>query len=1415
MGKTKRNILSVLGLCTLLCVDVLGENPEKYQYNIHHYSAEDGLSQNTVMAILQDHDGYMWFGTWDGLNRFDGYTFTTYKSVPGSEDKMLNNRIHFIYEDSLHYIWIQTYDGNVHRFNKHTEKFYSPNGSIEHLHNHTHPLYAEPRAGELWFAGNTGVMKVCDNGYASDPETTYYPTENTAHFIVTDAEGSVWYDDGNTLHRVNRSGEDKEFSPHNIDKKEQFLSSFSDKNGIWFGTDRGNICHYSPKDMHFDCIETGIASGITDLQTLNNHLILFTTSSKGFFLYNERNGKLQEYSSGTTPCIHNNEFTSITLDSHGIAWIENTEEGVFRYRAQDKSLKHLIPSIDERYKGLLAPNFLLIEDSNGNTWVNPNGGGFSRYDYDSDELNFPIEGLTNMIHTAYADRSGILWISTYDKGIDRINIEPEKFQLTDIRSQKQYSSEVRAIHQRENGDILIANKSGNVLYYDEDLQLKRTFSVKELVYCIHEDRDKNLWFGTRGSGLIKGIVQQNGQLETHFYRHDTTSYSISSNDIYCITESKDGTIYIGTYGGGINILQDGRFIHSGNEWKDYPMDKANQVRDLLLTNGDSLLWAATTKGLLRIELPSMESQFIPYYDITCLHQDVNGRLWCGSYGAGLNKAERDEKTHKIRLKAHTTQNGLNNNIILSITEDEYGMLWLVSERSITHFSPYDNTFQYFNPLSKISYGYFSEAPAVQLKKGKIITGYSNGFCTFTPRLILHSNNVPPLMLTGFELFNKEAGIGDTNSPLTESISYIDKIVLQPHQNVFSIEFAALDYADADRIRYAYMLQGFEDDWNYVNTRRVTYTNLKPGVYRFCVKSTNAEGLWTDNTRSLTIKVCPTFWETGWAISLYILIGLLLLYIAFKLFATYSNLRHEVELEQRVTDIKLRFFTNISHELRTPLTLISGPVENILKTEKISESVREQLEIVQNNCDRMLRLINEILDFRKIQNKKMRLKIQETDLAALAEKTCANFSKEAYDKHINFEVEVKAPDLKVWIDREKVDIILYNLLSNAFKFTPAGKSIKVVIAQKPNFALLQVSDEGVGIPQEKRSLLFERFTSQNEIKNYSTISSTGIGLNLVKELVDMHKGYIEVNSEVNKGTTFLVMFRLGKEHFGNDVDFLASTQLLPLRNEPLHQLCESEQNTSQKQTLLIVEDNQDMRNFLSNIFRQDFQIAVAHDGKEGLEMAEEIVPDIIISDLMMPNMDGLELTDKIKNNVSINHIPIILLTAKSAIESKLEAMRTGADDYLTKPFSPEYLKARVDNLLKQRATLQENYRSTLLSLQPKEVTTQSPNDIFLAKLMDFMERNMDNSDLIVEDMVNEMALGRTVFFNKLKSLTGLSPVEFIREVRIKRAAQLLKLGAYNITEITYMVGMNDSRYFSKCFKAVYGMTPTEYKKQECN
>ena len=571
----------------------------------------------------------------------------------------------------------------------------------------------------------------------------------------------------------------------------------------------------------------------------------------------------------------------------------------------------------------------------------------------------------------------------------------------------------------------------------------------------------------------------------------------------------------------------------------------------------------------------------------------------------------------------------------------------------------------------------------------------------------------------------------------------------------------------------------------------------------------------DNEKQLVIYVERPWWLTWWAFVLYVVIAVLIIGMTVYIVSVYNGLRQKVKVEQQVMDIKLRFFTNISHELRTPLTLITGPIDNILQTERISQSVRSQLEIVQNNAQRMLRMINQLLEFRKVQNQKMKLKVQPTLLSELVNETCANFQKEAYDKHIHFTVECKAEDSTVWVDRGRMDTILWNLLSNAFKFTPAGKNIHVIVDSKPGFVTLSVQDEGIGIPPEKRNVLFERFSSNNELNNLNT-TGTGIGMNLTKELVDLHHGHIEVESEVGKGTTITILLHTGKEHFGDEVEFLTDAPTMKQQTyntsleDKLDQLAQDRNDN--RHTVLVVDDNQDMRQFLAGVLGRDYTVETAADGEEAEQIIRTKQIDLVITDLMMPKVDGLELTQFIKGNTDTDFIPVILLTAKTAIESRLQALQCGADDYVTKPFEPEYIRARVHNFLTQRSQLEQSYRQRLMRLEPPKADEPVPGDTFLAKLLDIMDKQMDNNTLTVDELVDEMGMGRTVFFNKLKSMTGLSPVEFIREMRIKRAAQLLEDRSHNITEVTYMVGMNVSRYFSKCFKNTYGLTPSEYRKK---
>ncbi len=661
-----------------------------------------------------------------------------------------------------------------------------------------------------------------------------------------------------------------------------------------------------------------------------------------------------------------------------------------------------------------------------------------------------------------------------------------------------------------------------------------------------------------------------------------------------------------------------------------------------------------------------------------------------------------------------------------------------------------------------------------------------------------------------------------------------ELVLSHRENIFTIQFAALDYSAPSEIQYAYILEGFEKAWNFVGKQRAaTYTNLPKGHYIFKVRSTNGDGVWTENTRILNIEILPSFWETPFAYFLYVLFVILIIVTAVYILFTIYRLKHEVSVEQQMTDMKLRFFTDISHELRTPLTLISGPVEYVLANTKLPADAREQLQVVERNTNRMLRLINQILDFRKIQNRKMKMQVQRINVVAFTRKIMENFESVAEEHQIDFLFETEKEELYLWVDVDKFEKIVFNLLSNAFKYTPNGKMITVLVREDEETVSVGVEDQGIGIADNKKKSLFVRFENLVD-RNLFNQSSTGIGLSLVKELVEMHKAVITVDSKLGEGSCFKVDFLKGKEHYDETVEFLQDDTTVGMgvaeqvtdvlsSNESKEETLPDEagEDTDAKGTMLLVEDNSELRLFLRSIFASEYRIVEAVDGMQGWSKALKFLPDIIISDVMMPEKDGIAMTRELRADMTTSHIPIVLLTAKTSIESKLEGLEYGADDYITKPFSATYLKARVKNLLTQRQKLQGIYRNNLmtgtLATTSEEETVEekgpemSPNDRkFMDKLVDLMEKNMDNGELVVDDLVQELAVSRSVFFKKLKTLTGLAPIEFIKEMRIKRAVQLIETGEYSMTQIAYMVGINDPRYFSKCFKQKMGMTPTEYR-----
>ena len=964
------------------------------------------------------------------------------------------------------------------------------------------------------------------------------------------------------------------------------------------------------------------------------------------------------------------------------------------------------------------------------------------------------------------------------------------------------------------------------------------------------------------------------------YQHDSNDmYSLSDNNVYCVYEDHHGRIWAATFAGGINYISQGEhgetvFINHRNNLKGYPIDVCYKAR-FITSDNNGRLWVGTTTGAVAFDENFKKPEDIQFHHFSRVPNDTKSlsnndvhwiiatqqkELYLATFGGGLNKLISISEDGHGEFKSYSVLDGLSSDVLLSIREDHKQNLWISTENGICKFVPSGERFENYDERSISFRVRFSEAASTLTSGGDMLFGTSNGLFMFTPDSIRKSSYVPPVVFSKLMVANEDVIPGE-KSILKVDLDDTQELVLSHDENIFSVQYAALDYTNPQNIQYAYILDGFEKQWTFADRQRsVTYTNLPKGDYIFRVRSTNSDGVWVDNERILNITILPSFWETPLAYVLYVCFVLLIIFVAVYILFTIYRLKHEVSVEQQISDIKLRFFTNISHELRTPLTLIAGPVEQVLKNDKLPADAREQLVVVERNTNRMLRLVNQILDFRKIQNKKMKMQVQQLNVVAFVRKIMDNFESVAEEHNIDFLFQTEKEALNLWVDADKFEKIVFNLLSNAFKYTPNGKMITVFIREDEGTVSVGVQDQGIGIAENKRKSLFVRFENLVD-KNIFNQASSGIGLSLVKELVEMHKATISVDSRLGEGSCFKVDFLKGKEHYNSSVEFILEDSVAPLSMERIVDIANSSLQTeaaiadapdlevsavkeeaeesSSKELMLLVEDNQELRSFLRSIFASTYRVVEASEGMEGWSKALKYLPDIIISDVMMPEKDGIEMTRELRADMTTSHIPIILLTAKTTIESKLEGLEYGADDYITKPFSATYLQARVENLLMQRKKLQNFYRDSLTHVTVSETPVaqgetlaghasaepvssaaeepampeMSPNDRkFMDKLVDLMEQNMDNGELVVDDLVRELAVSRSVFFKKLKTLTGLAPIEFIKEMRIKRAAQLIETGEFNMTQISYMVGINDPRYFSKCFKAQVGMTPTEYREK---
>ncbi len=1439
------------------------------QIQFAHYSVREGLSEINVLSMLQDHKGQMWFGTFDGLNKFNGYSFKTYKGNPGQQFGLVNYRIDKIKEDQAGYLWLQTYDGRVYRFDPGTEYFLQIPQCKEEYKEYKLPIKNINilKDGSVWLTGEEdGCFKVENTDAAGQVRITHYNTSNgllssnKVNKVFLDQKKNTWILTSNGLNILKRNAQ----KPTQLftEKVAGGMLSISESAPfIWIGGEHGKLRVYNSRKGTFDGIMTPVISNIIDIHQVNANELFLLTDKSGFLLYNIKTQQFTAFNKSNNSGVKSDNFFSGYLDKRHNLWLETDNPSAVYFETGKRKVNNFDVFVDNSAPFSVLPNYFVIEDISGNTWVHPRSGGFSRYNPVSNKLepfyndpNSPERKFSNVMHSAYSDRQGNLWLCPYSHGIEKVVFRKSPFTFYKPVPEQLSSAknEVRSLFQDKDNWLWVGTKNGFMYLYDTNRKLMGRLGadgrinsanlLKASVYGITSDHTGAIWLASKGMGLFKVVKKGNGSNPsfdiTNYQYNPDDIYSLSSNAVYSVFEDHLHRMWVATYGGGINMLenQNGqiRFISNRNKLKNYPGQQCNRAR-YITEDRKGHLFVGTTGGLVAFKCENKRPEDIVFYhyahhpevqntisgnDVHYVLPAKDGKLYLAIFGGGLDVLSNGfSLDKKPEFKSFMKNSGAPSNVVFTLKEDQRGNIWFSTQTEIVKFSPKTEQFDSYNPVTPNAYS-FMEAAVCQTRQGDLIFGTTEGFVAFNPLKAIKSQYKPRIVLTQFQLFNKTMEVGVEGSPLTKVIDDTKKLILSHEQNIFSIGFAALDYTDSHSIEYAYKLEGLEKDWNYVGDQRVaTYTNLPKGEYVFRVKSTNADGVWVENERSIVIRKLPSFWESSWGMLFYFILFLgLTALTAYILFVIY-RLKSEVEVEHRITNMKLRFFTDISHELRTPLTLIASPVENILKNEKLSDTVKEQLTVVHRNTDRMLRLINQILDFRKIQNKKMKLMIEEIQTGSFVKEICDSFSKLAEERNIGFVVHDESHDTSLWVDKDKFEKIFFNLLSNAFKFTQPGNPIEVIIAEEKETVSITVRDRGTGISKDRLKLLFNRFESLASASVSSFQPGTGIGLSLTKELVEMHHAKIEVESEPSKGSSFKVTFLKGYDHFAENDDFVLQDmkkagdeiieKVLPVQEE---EMPAEETSAPERQTILIAEDNQELRSFLKTVLNHQYDVLEAENGREALDLAKSSIPDMIITDLMMPEMNGLELAKAIKEDINISHIPLVLLTAKTDMESKLEALQYGADDYITKPFSSAYLEARIENLLKLRKQLQELYRSSLTSgvISPSKPNVVSQDDIFIQRIMTFIEDNIDNSEMTIDEIVSSVGFSRSAFFKKLKSLTGLAPVEFLKEVRVQRAAQLIETGEFNISQITYMVGMSDPRYFSRCFKQKFGMSPREYK-----
>ncbi|HJF03406.1 MAG TPA: response regulator [Bacteroides thetaiotaomicron] len=1387
----------------------------------------DGLPNNSVRYLYQDSKGFLWLATLNGLSRYDGNSFLTFRPEIGDKVSLADNRIYDLTEDKNGFLWISTTPELFSCYDLQRACFvdYTGSGALEK--NYSSIFVAAN--GDVWLrhSGN-GCLRMV---HQKDRQmvSTEFKTErgnlpdNRVQFVNEDAGGRIWIGTQRGLVSVS----DGQYKVE--DRLLHFTSSLAFKNDMYFLTADGDIyCYQTTKQKLTKVGSLSAVAGKTSPTgnfLLNDKWVILTNT--GVFNYDFNTRKIS-VDSGLN--IRNGE---VICDNHGDFWIYNHTGCVTYILAKNGARKEfqLIP--EDKLGYIDYERYHIVHDSRGIIWISTYGNGLFAYDTTEDKLEHFLANINDQSHISsdfllyvMEDRAGGIWVSSEYSGLSRISvlnegtsrIYPESRELFDR------SNTIRMLTKMPDGDIWVGTRKGGLYTFDSNLHSKMSNQYfHSNIYAIAEDNQGEMWVGTRGNGLKIG---------DSWYRNEVSDpASLSENNVFSLFRDRKDRMWIGTFGGGLELAEpttDGKY-----KFRHFLQQKFGLRMVRVIEEDDNgMIWVGTSEGVCIFHPDSLIADSDDYHlfnytngtfcsnEIRCIYRDTKGRMWVGTSGSGLNLCEPEDNYRSLKYEHYGTSEGLVNDVIQSILGDNNGNLWVATEYGISKFNPTNHSFENYFFSSYTLGNVYSENSACVGVDGKLLFGTNYGLLVIDPDKIQDSETFSPVVFTDLHVNGTQINPTMGDSPLKQSLAYSDEITLKYFQNSFLIDFSTFDYSDSGRTKYMYWLENYDKGWSTPSPLNfASFKYLNPGTYVLHVKSCNGAGVWNESETTLKIVIVPPFWKTNWAMLGYVLLLIVTLYFTFRIVRNFNSLRNRINVEKQLTEYKLVFFTNISHEFRTPLTLIQGALEKIQRVADIPRDLIHPLKTMDKSTQRMLRLINQLLEFRKMQNNKLALSLEETDVIAFLYEIFLSFGDVAEQKNMNFRFIPSIPSYKMFLDKGNLDKVTYNLLSNAFKYTPSNGTIilSVTVDEVKKTLQIQVADTGVGIPKEKQNELFKRF-----MQSSFSGDSIGVGLHLSYELVQVHKGTIEYKDNDGGGSVFTVCIPTDKNVYSEKDFLIPGNVLLKEAGGQAHHLLELSEELPEpekiaeplnKRKVLIIEDDNDIREFLKEEVGVYFEVEVAADGTSGFEKARTYDADLIICDVLMPGMTGFEVTKKLKSDFATSHIPIILLTALNSPEKHLEGIEAGADAYIAKPFSIKLLLARVFRLIEQRDKLREKFSSEPGIVRAAVCSTDRDKE-FADRLAVVLEQNLSRPEFSIDEFAQLMKLGRTVFYRKLRGVTGYSPNEYLRVVRMKKAAELL-LSSENLTvaEVAYKVGISDPFYFSKCFKTQFGVAPSVYQRGE--